>query len=445
MSLLDDFLSLSDQPLMPPPSAQLFAEHLPIEWLQRCLTLSTHATIRRRRLPGDMVVWMTVGMAFFRNEPITEVVRRMAISADGLAGTDLLARSAITQARQRVGAAPLEWLFRHTANQWGRELYQQDGWQELQLFAVDGVQFRTPDEPELRAYFGSSNTATARQSPFPAMRLVTLMNLDSHLLLDAQIGPYRTSELRLTEPLLKAVPDNSLTLFDRAFFGADLLLTLQHEGNNRHWLLPFRRRTVSEVEESYGPGDRLLKMKVSPQARKKNPGLPEHWYARAVSYEVDGKEKTVLTSLPADRYSAKEIAERYTQRWEVEVGFRNIKSSLLHNAPVLRSRKVELVHQEVWGLLLAYNIVRREASKAAEQHKRKASEISFKFAAQVIAAELVALGGSPSLGMLPRRLVDLRGSLGAMFIKKRPRPSMPRVVKMSKTRYPVNRYASPLK
>ncbi len=60
-------------------------------------------------------------MAFFRNEPITDVVRRLNLSADGEAGMNLLARSAVTQARQRVGGAPVEWLFRQTAQIWGAE------------------------------------------------------------------------------------------------------------------------------------------------------------------------------------------------------------------------------------------------------------------------------------------------------------------------------------
>ena len=52
MPLLNDLLDFNDHPLIPPPSAQLFTEHLPVEWLQHCLSLSTHATVRRRRLPG---------------------------------------------------------------------------------------------------------------------------------------------------------------------------------------------------------------------------------------------------------------------------------------------------------------------------------------------------------------------------------------------------------
>ncbi len=63
--------------------------------------------------------------------------------------------------------------------------------------------------------------------------------------------------------LIKALPDNSITLFDKLFHSADLLLTLSRSGENRHWLLPARKDIVSEVQESYGAGDRLLKMKVS--------------------------------------------------------------------------------------------------------------------------------------------------------------------------------------
>ena len=231
-------------------------------------------------------------MAFFRNEPITEIVRRLNLSADGEAGTQLLARSAITQASNASGLPPWSGCFARRLMS-GAERYPKDDWKGLQLFAVDGAQLRTPDEPELREHFGSSNTSTERQSPFPVMRLVALMNLNSHVLLDAVTGPYRSSETRLAHTLIKALPDNSITLFDKLFHSADLLLTLSRSGENRHWLLPARKDIVSEVQESYGAGDRLLKMKVSPQARKQNPSLPEYWYARAVSYELNGVENGV--------------------------------------------------------------------------------------------------------------------------------------------------------
>lgn len=197
------------------------------------------------------------------------------------------------------------------------------------------------------------------------------MNPGSHVLLDAATAPYRRSETLLAQAMPGSVPDNAITLFDKLFYSADLLLTLNRQGSHRHWLLPARKDMAAETETRYGAGDRLLKLNVSQQARKKNPSRPEYWYARAETYEVNGVEKTVLTSLPADRYKAKEVEERYHSRWEIEVGFRNLKSSLLNNALVVRSRKVERLEQEVWGMLLAYNLIRREVTKAAEKHKKR--------------------------------------------------------------------------
>jgi len=52
-------------------------------------------------------------------------------------------------------------------------------------------------------------------------------------------------------------------------------------------------------------------MKVSPQARKRNPSLSEYWFVRAVTYIIRGKEKTVFTSLPVEQFSAEQVATLY--------------------------------------------------------------------------------------------------------------------------------------
>lgn len=67
---------------------------------------------------------------------------------------------------------------------------------------------------------------------------------------------------------------------------------------------------------------------------------------REASYILKGKSKTVLTSLSAVTYSAKAITELYQDRWEIELGFRDVKCSL-QNAMTLRSKATELVCQKV--------------------------------------------------------------------------------------------------
>lgn len=443
MSVQQQLLDLGD--LFNFSDLSTFTQNIPVEWVESALHLCTQATIRRRRLPSDQVLWLVLGMALFRDEPVHEVARRLNICAQGLASDHLLAKSGVTEARKRLGADPVEWLFRKTGNQWGNERYEGDTWQDLQVFAVDGALLRTPDTPELRDHFGSGNTSTERQTPFPMMRLVALMNVRSHVILDAQLSPYRRSEIRLADEFLRQVPSHSVTLFDKGFWSADLLLSLATTGENRHWLIPARKGLVSEEVSRYGKQDRLLRMKVSPQARKRNPELPTYWDVREVSYEVKGKVKTVLTSLPADVYSAKAVASLYQERWEIELGFRDIKSSMQQNAVTIRSKKIDLVYQEVWGLLLAYNLIRREASQAAVAFGRPPSEMRFKPVCQYIAVQLIVMAAANPLSATGRRLSALRAGIGGLFLDRRPRLSRPRTVKISKTRYPVDRKAAPLK
>jgi hypothetical protein len=64
------------------------------------------------------------------------------------------------------------------------------------------------------------------------LRLVALINIRSHVILDAQLSPYRGSEMRLAQTFLGQIPNNSITLFDKGFWGADLLLSAVGGGAN---------------------------------------------------------------------------------------------------------------------------------------------------------------------------------------------------------------------
>lgn len=85
------------------------------------------------------------------------------------------------------------------------ERYDGDTWHDLQEFAVDGSLLRTADTPELRDHFGSGHPRTDRQTPLPILRPVALMNVRSHLILVAQLGPYRRSEMRLVDEFLQQI------------------------------------------------------------------------------------------------------------------------------------------------------------------------------------------------------------------------------------------------
>jgi hypothetical protein len=118
-------------------------------------------------------------------------------TVDVLANNELLAKNSLSQDRCRLGKPPLEWLFKRCTQAWGQERYPDDHGHGLQVFAVDGDLFRTADTPELRENFGSGNTSTNRQTPYPMLRLVTLMNVRAHIVADAAISPYRRDDIPL--------------------------------------------------------------------------------------------------------------------------------------------------------------------------------------------------------------------------------------------------------
>lgn len=96
-------------------------------------------------------------------------------------------------------------------------------------------------------------------------------------------------------------------------------------------------------------------------------------------------------------------------------------------------------------MLLACNVVRREMSQAAVAYGHQPNQVRFKQAYQYIAAQMIMMAAAQPLSRIGARMSELRSGIAGMFLDDRPRPSRPRVVKISKTRYPVNRRDAPLK
>src|ERR1700744_1051412 len=93
-----------------PEHFERFKEQLDPAWIEEALQLAGTATIRRRRLPAEQVIWLVIGMALYRNIPIERVVDDLGLALPDEKHT-LVAKSAITQARQRLKQEPLEYLF----------------------------------------------------------------------------------------------------------------------------------------------------------------------------------------------------------------------------------------------------------------------------------------------------------------------------------------------
>jgi IS4 transposase len=80
-----------------------------------------------------------------------------------------------------------------------------------------------------------------------------------------------------------------------------------------------------------GPGDELVEFQVSSQARRKDPSLPTHFDARVIKYQRKGyAPQFLITSLIDEkRFPAAELRALYHERWEIELGFGELKTDML--------------------------------------------------------------------------------------------------------------------
>jgi len=416
-----------------PPDLKDIRRHIDPEWIEQALETTGTATVRRRRLPAEQVIWVVLGMGLFRDRPLEDIVSKLELALPG-AGT--VARSSVSQARERVGSEPVRWLFERSGSTWAHRSANAHSWRGLRVYGMDGSTVRVPDTPENRAEFGGQVTR-GTESSYPLARIVVLMTLRSHLLAAASIGRYEgVHELQHAKPLCESIPESSLTVVDRAYWGAALLLGIE-AGRDRHWLVRGKSNLKATVVESLGTGDDIVEMLVSPEARKKDASLPRSWRARRIRYQLPGfQTQTLLTSLrDKARFPAKEIVALYHERWELELGYDEIKTDLLDRKEAIRSKKPDGVQQELWGILLAYNLVRLEMESIANQEKIAPTRISFIESLRLIRDEWEWLSVT-SPGAIPKRLATLRRNVKRYILPPRRRRAYPRVVKIKLSQYP---------
>lgn len=409
------------------------------EWIEAALQATGTATLRKRRFPAEQAIWLVIGMALFRNRSITEVASSLDLALPTPAGGATAARSAVSNARARLGEEPLAWLFGRSADQWAHSSADRHRWRGLALYGVDGTTLKVPDTNENSERFGYANGGHRGDSGYPMARLVAVMALRSHLIAGAMFGPYGTSESRLASDLWESIPDDSLTINDRYYVSADNLLSLHANGKNRHWLVGAKSSLKCRTLKRFAANDELVEMNVSKTARAKNPSLPKTWTARAIKYQRKGfRSRTLLTSLvDAEQYPASEIVDLYHERWEIELGYGEIKTDMLETTTQpLRSKTPERVAQEIWGCLIAYNLVRLEMERVADEAGVEPTRISFVMVFRHVCLELQAFVFTAP-GAIPKRLRDLRADIKRFILPpRRPERQYPRAVKVKMSTYP---------
>ena len=411
-------------------------EDLPDRLIKEALASTQSESQRRRALPSEMVIWLVIGMSLLRERCIRAVVGHLKLT---VGGARTVSSSAIVQARDRLGEEPIAALFDCTAKQWGLASADEHRYRGLAVFGADGSCLRVQDSAENEAYFGRPKAAKGRgQSGYPQVRIVGLMALRSHLLFGAAIGPYTTGEQTLAKQLWPLLPDKSLVIVDRGFIDYSLFADIMQSGQHHHFLCRAKKNLKWKVLREFGRGDSLVQIELPRTARKTRPELPEAIVVRVIQYQRKGfRPQMLLTSLiDCALYPADEIAELYHERWEIELGYDEIKTHTLEREETLRSKSPERVRQELWGLFIAYNLVRRQIEKFAHANAIHPLRVSFRAALLLVRNTCVC--AASGIGSVRKLLDEMNEQMSLLVLPERRERRYARTVKIKMSKYKRN-------
>jgi Insertion element 4 transposase N-terminal/Transposase DDE domain len=322
-------------------------------------------------LPARFMVYYVLALALFQQDSYDDVAENLVGALEPM-GEAVPNRSSFTRARQRLGAEPLEAVFRRLAGPVAPDGLEGAFWRGMRVAAVDGFTLDVPDTPANRAAFGGPVDAKGEPAGFPQARVVTLTEAGTHSSVDARVGAFSGGEPELAIAMAPSAA-GMLVIMDRGFPG--VALWKAYTQARAHLLIRARSSVAARPVQVLPDGTYLARMNLAGQKGAHPGGV----LVRVIEYRVDGGEVVRLLTDLTDpvAFPAAELAALYHQRWESESSFRQVKTFQRGPQEILRSADPELVRQEAWAHLAVHHCLTRIIMRLAGQERIDPDRISF--------------------------------------------------------------------
>src|SRR5664280_1937572 len=167
---------------------------------------------RTRLLPAHLTVYYVLAMTLFSSSGYEEVMRSLTEgltwSSDGEEEYELPSQVAITKARARLGAQPLQLLFQRACVPLATPSTKGAFYRDWRLVSIDGTTIDVADTPANAEVLGRAGTGRGDGSAFPQLRIVALGECGTHAIIAAAMDSYGTGEVTLAKEVVAALdPD----------------------------------------------------------------------------------------------------------------------------------------------------------------------------------------------------------------------------------------------
>jgi hypothetical protein len=310
------------------------------------------------------------------------------------------------------------------------------------LIGMDGQKLSVPDTPANARAFGRCQTRRGSEpvaAGYPQVLLMRLVELGTHLSLEALIKPACYSEQKVARFLLEKTPVNSLLLWDSGFYSYTLLKQAMERGVQVLGRLP--STPIFQPIRRLSDDSILAYVYPDPWARRRGDSS-KAILARIIRYTIDDPHRPgageihrlVTTLLDEMTYPAKELVQLYHLRWEFEIANDELTSHQLARPVDLRSLKPAGVVQELYGVLLAHNAIRRVMCESAQRQKIDPRTLSFTHAVRVIKATIPLMRAAKT-ELLPGLYKAMVAQVGQGKLPRRDNRINPRVIKVKMSKW----------
>ena len=334
-------------------SLGVIARTFPVEEVRRVLAEAGRGSERERDLPAHVMVYYAIALALYAGAGTREVLRCLLEGLRWLWGAEAVrvaGKSGISQARTRLGEAPLRRLHERVVRPVATPATMGAWYREWRLVSLDGSCLDVADTAESCAAFGRPEAGRG-ESAFPQLRFVALVENGTHVLFGARLGAFADGETTLAHEALSALRPGMPCLADRQFFGHALRRAAAATGADLLWR--GKRNLRLPREARLADGSYLSTIYPSQKGRRHRiRGVR----VRVVEHRLEGVAEAgslyrlVTTILDPAEAPAAELAALYHERWEIEGALAELKTHPRGARMVLRSKTPELVRQEFWGL-----------------------------------------------------------------------------------------------
>lgn len=327
-------------------------EHLPADVVDEALTATGTRERRIRRLPSRVVVYFVLALALFPQLGYRNVFTKLCLNTTAMA---TITDSALTQARRRIGVAPLRWLFDVLRGPAPTVTRQGSFFGKYRICAIDGMVLTLPDTAQILTKY-TKHPGNHGGTGYPQARVLALVACGTRSIIDAVFGPISIGETTYTPRLLPSMGPGMLVLADRNFASVALLHRISETG--AQFLVRVKNGRNLPVHLPLADGSYLSLLN----------GVPVRVLSARITLHTGAGDRSetyrLVTSLTDPKEgTAKQLMGLYHERWEIETTFREIKSTLLQGQ-VLRSKSVLLVEQEIYALLIVEQLLRTVMSEA---------------------------------------------------------------------------------